>query len=66
RNRQVMDIHTLIAHKGAAKVEYFVDRYVVGLFDINRVLQIMSHLGIDAQFKKDSIGNGAYIGVRSH
>ncbi len=65
-DRQVMDISTLVARKGAAKVEYFVDRYDVGLFDAHRVLQMLTHLGIDAQFKKDSIGNGAYVGVKVH
>ncbi len=63
--RQIMDIHTLVARKGSKHVEYFIDRYDVGLFKISKVLGIMKRFGIKAKFVKDSIGNGAYIGVKT-
>ncbi|EQD36845.1 N,N-dimethyltransferase [mine drainage metagenome] len=63
-NRQVMDIHTLVGNRGWSEVKYFIDRYEVGLFNIDRVIQIMKHEGIKAWFKRDTIGNGTYVGVK--
>lgn len=64
-NRQIMDIHTLVAKIGDKKVGYSIDRYDIGLFDIRRVIGIMRKAGIDAKFLKNSIGNGAYVGIKS-
>jgi len=63
--KQIMDINTLIAQKGNKKIRCFVDRYVVGLFEIKRVLEIMETVGVRAWFEKDLIGNGTYVGIKN-
>ena len=63
-HRQIMDNYTLVAEKGG-RVRYFIDRYDVGLFEIDRVLGIMKEYGIDARFQKNAIGHGVYIGIKN-
>lgn len=61
----VMDMHYLISEKNQ-KVQHFVDRHELAMFDINRVLEIMKKNGIKANFLKNGLmtGRGLYIGIK--
>jgi SAM-dependent methyltransferase len=62
----VMEMHYLIAEKNE-DVKYFVDRHELGLFEIEKVLEIMNQAGLKAEFLKDGLmkDRGLYIGIKS-
>lgn len=62
----VMEMHYLIVERDK-DVKYFVDRHEVGLFDVDRFLEIMKTSGFKAEFLKDGLmrGRGLYIGIKS-
>jgi ubiquinone/menaquinone biosynthesis C-methylase UbiE len=62
----VMEMHYLIVEKGK-DVEYFVDRHEVGLFEVDKFLQIMKTSGFKAEFLNNGLmrGRGLYIGIKS-
>jgi len=65
-NISVMEMHYLIVERDK-DVKYFVDKHEVGLFDVDRFLEIMKTSGFKAEFLKDGLmkGRGLYIGVKS-
>ena len=50
----VMEMHYLIAEKDK-DVKYFTDTHELGLFEIDRFLEIMSNSGFKAQFLKNGL-----------
>ncbi|MHA2050448.1 MAG: class I SAM-dependent DNA methyltransferase [Promethearchaeota archaeon] len=62
----VMEMHHLIVEKDQ-NVEYFVDKHELGLFEIDKFLEIMNNSGFKAEFLKDGLmeGRGLYIGIKS-
>ena len=65
-NLSIMEMHYLIAEKDK-EVKYFVDSHELGLFEIDKFLEIMSKSGFKAEFLKDGLmeGRGLYIGIKS-
>ena len=61
----VMEMHYLIAEKDK-DVKYFTDTHELGLFEIDRFLEIMSNSGFKAQFLKNGLmkDRGLYIGIK--
>ena len=61
----VMDMHYLIAERGK-KVKHFVDRHELGLFEIDKTLEIMKEVGFDALYLPDGLmeNRGLYIGKK--
>lgn len=64
-NISIMDMHILIVEKNK-DVEYFVDRHELGLFEIDKFLEIMSNIGFKAEFLKNGLmkDRGLYIGLK--
>jgi dTDP-3-amino-3,6-dideoxy-alpha-D-glucopyranose N,N-dimethyltransferase len=64
-NVSVMDMHYLIAERGK-KVEHFVDRHELGLFEIDKTLEIMGAVGFEALYLPDGLmkNRGIYIGKK--
>ncbi|MFX1566904.1 MAG: class I SAM-dependent DNA methyltransferase [Promethearchaeota archaeon] len=62
----VMEMHYLIAERNE-DVKYFVDRHELGLFEIEKFLDIMTKAGIKADFLKDGLmkDRGLYIGIKT-
>jgi len=65
-NLSIMEMHYLIAEKDK-QVKYFVDSHELGLFEIDRFLEIINRSGFKAEFLKDGLmeGRGLYIGIKS-
>ncbi len=65
-NLSVMEMHYLIVERDK-DVKYFVDRHEVGLFEIDKFLEIMNNSGFKAEFLKDGLmkDRGLYIGIKS-
>ena len=65
-NLSIMEMHYLIAEKDK-EVKYFVDSHELGLFEIDKFLEIMSKSGFKAEFLKDGLmtDRGLYIGIKS-
>ena len=65
-NLSVMEMHHLIVERDK-DVKYFVDRHELGLFEIDKFLEIMNNSGFKTEFLKDGImqGRGLYIGIKS-
>ena len=61
----VIDMHYLIAEKNK-EVKHFIDRHELGLFNINRTLEIMKKEGFEARFSKNGLmkDRGLFIGVK--
>ncbi len=61
----VMNMHYLVAERGKA-VKHYVDRHELGLFEVDRTLEIMGKVGFDAQYLPDGLmkDRGLYIGVK--
>ena len=59
-------MHYLIAERGE-KVEHYIDRHELGLFDIDRTLDIMNDVGFEAQYISDCLmrNRGLYIGEKT-
>jgi hypothetical protein len=62
----VMDMHYLIAERGE-KVKHFVDRHELGLFEIDKTLEIMRTVGFKAWYLPDGLmkNRGLYIGKKN-
>jgi dTDP-3-amino-3,6-dideoxy-alpha-D-glucopyranose N,N-dimethyltransferase len=62
----VMDMHYLIVEKNN-DVKYFVDKHELGLFDIDKTLELMKKTGLKAEFLKDGLikDRGLCIGVKT-
>ncbi|MFX0082541.1 MAG: class I SAM-dependent DNA methyltransferase [Candidatus Hodarchaeota archaeon] len=62
----IMEMHYLILERDK-EVKYFVDKHEVGLFEIDKFLEIMNDAGFQAEFLKDGLmeGRGLYIGIKS-
>lgn len=62
----VMEMHYLIAERNQ-DIKYFVDRHELGLFEIDKFLQIMTEAGLKAEYLKDGLmkDRGLYIGIKS-
>ena len=65
-NLSIMEMHYLISEKDKP-VKYFVDSHELGLFEIDKFLEIMSKSGFKAEFLKDGLmtDRGLYIGIKS-
>ena len=61
----VMEMHYLIAEKNK-DVKYFVETHELGLFEIDKSLEIMKDAGFEAEFLEDGLmkERGLYIGVK--
>ena len=61
----VMDFHWLVAEKGKP-VKHFVDRHVMGIFDVGKTLELMEAAGLKAKFMKKGLrtSRGLFIGVK--
>ncbi len=62
----VMEMHHLIVERNE-DVKYFVDRHELGLFEIEKCLEIMAEAGLKTEFLKDGLmkDRGLYIGIKS-
>ena len=62
----ILDFHFLIAEKNK-DVKYFVDRHRLGLFDIEKTLEIMKENGLKSMFLKNGLmkDRGLYIAVKN-
>lgn len=62
----VMEMHYLIVERNE-DVKYFVDRHELGLFEIEKFLEIMNEAGFKAEYLKDGLmkDRGLYIGIKS-
>ena len=62
----ILDFHFLIAEKNK-DVKYFVDRHRLGLFDIEKTLEIMKESGLKSMFLKNGLikDRGLYIAVKN-
>ncbi|TFH16880.1 hypothetical protein E4H04_05925 [Candidatus Bathyarchaeota archaeon] len=58
-------MHYLVAKRGR-KVKHFIDRHELGLFDIERTLDIMKAVGFEAWYLLDGLmeNRGLYIGKK--
>jgi len=61
----VLDMHYLIAERNK-DVKYFKEKHEVGLFEIDKFLEIMKDAGFEAEFLEDGLmkDRGLYIGVK--
>ncbi|MGD2200910.1 MAG: methyltransferase domain-containing protein [Candidatus Bathyarchaeota archaeon] len=61
----VMDMHYLIAERDKG-VRHYVDRHILGLFEVNETLRIMEESGLEPQFISESpiSSRGLYIGTK--
>jgi len=61
----VMEMHYLIVEKNK-DVKYFVDTHELGLFEIDKSLEIMKNAGLEAEYLEDGLmkERGLYIGVK--
>lgn len=61
----VMDMHYLIAEKNQ-KVKHFIERHELAMFDIDKMLDIMTQNQLKAKFLKSGLmkGRGLCIGVK--
>jgi len=66
KDLSVMEMHYLIVERDK-HVKYFVDKHEVGLFEIDKFLEIMNNAGFKAKFLKDGLmkERGLYIGIKS-
>jgi ubiquinone/menaquinone biosynthesis C-methylase UbiE len=64
-NVSVMDMHYLIAERGKS-VKHFVDRHELGLFEVEKTLDIMSKVGFKAEYLPDGLmeKRGLFIGIK--
>ena len=62
----LMEMHYLIVEKNE-DVKYFVDRHELGLFEVEKFLDIMTTAGLKAEFLKDGLmkERGLYIGIKT-
>ena len=62
----IMEMHYLIAEKDK-EVRYFVDSHELGLFEIDKFLEIMNKSGFEAEFLMNGLmkDRGLYIGIKS-
>ena len=62
----VMEMHYLIVERDK-DVKYFVDKHEVGLFEIDKFLEIMINASFKAEFLKDGLmkERGLYIGIKT-
>lgn len=51
-NLSIMNMHYLIA-KRDLKVEYYIDKHVLGLFETETILEILNHIGLRAKFLEE-------------
>jgi ubiquinone/menaquinone biosynthesis C-methylase UbiE len=59
------EMHYLVARKGE-KVSYFKDMHELGLFDVDKTLEMMKDAGLDAIFLKKGLETrrGLFIGIK--
>ena len=62
----LMEMHYLIVEKNE-DVKYFVDRHELGLFEVEKFLDIMIKAGLKVEFLKDGLmkERGLYIGIKT-
>ena len=63
-NISILDFHFLIATKKGIK--YFRDKHELGLFDIDRFLEILKDNSLKAKYLKNSLmkDRGLYVAVK--
>lgn len=61
----VMDMHYLIAERGK-KIKHYIDRHELGLFEVDKTLEIMKGVGFNAEYLPDGLmeKRGLYIGKK--
>jgi SAM-dependent methyltransferase len=61
----VLDMHYLVAERGE-RVKHFIDRHELGLFDVDKTLDIMNAVGFEAWYLPDGLmeRRGLYIGKK--
>lgn len=64
-NTSVMDMHYLVAEKGKAVI-HFTDRHELGMFEIDKTLELMKQVGLNSNYLKDGLmkERGLLIGVK--
>ncbi|UZE92970.1 MAG: class I SAM-dependent methyltransferase [Candidatus Nealsonbacteria bacterium] len=64
-NISVMDMHYLIAEKNK-DVKHFIDRHELRLFEVDKTLEIMKEVGLQAKFLKRGLmkNRGIYLGIK--
>ena len=64
-NISIMDMNYLIAERNK-EVKYFIDRHELGLFEIDKTLQIMKEAGLKSKFLKNGLtkDRGLYVGIK--
>jgi len=64
-NLSVMDMHYLVAEKGG-NVKHFVDKHVMGMFEIENTLELMKKAGLKSKFLKNGImkDRGLFIWIK--
>lgn len=61
----VLNLHYMIAERGADMVEYLDDTHQLGLFEDSKILGLMEAVGFDTvEHLEDQFSDGAIVGVR--
>ena len=65
-NISILDFHYLIAEKNSKDVKYFFDRHEMGLFDINKTLNIMNKTDLKSKYLQTELmtGRGIFVGIK--
>lgn len=61
----ILDMHYLIAEENK-DVKHFVDRHELGLFEVDKTVEIMKQAGFQATFLKNGLtkDRGLHVGVK--
>jgi ubiquinone/menaquinone biosynthesis C-methylase UbiE len=61
----ILYMHYLVVERGK-KIKHFVDRHEMGLFDIDRTLEIMRDVGFESWYLRDGLmkDRGLYVGKK--
>lgn len=64
-NLSILEMHYLIAEKNK-KVKYIVDSLELGLFEVDKTLELMKNAGLESHYLKDGFmkGRGLFVGVK--
>lgn len=65
-NVSILDMHYLVAERNKG-VKYFVDRHELGMFEHEKVLQLMKDAGLQSRFLKNGLSKdrGIYVGTKN-
>ncbi|UCC19850.1 MAG: class I SAM-dependent methyltransferase [Promethearchaeota archaeon] len=62
----ILEMYYLIAERDK-DIEYFIEKHELGLFEIDKFLELMNKVGLKAEYLKDGLmgGRGLYIGIKN-